>query len=89
MIAAPEYSLKAQVKLVLALCVLHNFICTFDPNDLDVEDLEEIERRSLPRNPSDFGGAVDATERRCADARHDVIAKEMWVQYVAYIVVNI
>ena len=45
MVAAPEYSLAVQAKLVPALCVLHNFIRIHDPEDeeeLDSDD-DEVE----------------------------------------------
>ncbi|KAF9487157.1 hypothetical protein BDN71DRAFT_1351245, partial [Pleurotus eryngii] len=39
---APEYLLKKQAKMVLALCVLHNFIHVHDPQDLDGATLEDL-----------------------------------------------
>ena len=33
MVAAPEYLLEKQAKLVNAICALHNFIQTYDPKD--------------------------------------------------------
>jgi hypothetical protein len=84
MVAAPECPVQTQAKLVPALCVLHNFIRTYDPEDMDLVDLAEVERRSPQRQPEDFGSAVDAAEREHANDRRDKIAQEMWTQYVAY-----
>lgn len=39
MVGAPEYPVQTQAKLIPALCVLHNFIQTYDPEDLDLVDL--------------------------------------------------
>ena len=41
MVAAPQYSLKTQSKIIHAICVLHNFIHVHDPDeDLGVLDAE-------------------------------------------------
>lgn len=42
MIAAPEYSLEKQAKIILAICVLHNFIRVHDPEDIDEADMAEL-----------------------------------------------
>ena len=54
MVAAPEYPVQTQAKLVPALCVLHNFIQTHDPEDLDLVDSAEVECRSPQRQPVIF-----------------------------------
>jgi hypothetical protein len=46
MIAAPEYSLKQQAKLVNAICTLHNFIQAYDPEDGDEINHTEVEQAS-------------------------------------------
>ncbi|EGO05085.1 hypothetical protein SERLA73DRAFT_44852, partial [Serpula lacrymans var. lacrymans S7.3] len=38
MVAAPEYALEVQAKLIPALCVLHNFIQLHDPDDSNNEE---------------------------------------------------
>ena len=77
MVATPEYPVRTQAKLVPALCVLHNFIHTYDPEDMDLVDLEEVEHRSPQRQPEDFRSAVDAAEREHANDRCDKIAQEI------------
>ena len=84
MVAAPEYPVQTQAKLVPALCVLHNFIRTHDPEDLDLVDSAEVECRSPQRQPQDFRVTVDAAERREANDRRDKIAQAMWTQYIEY-----
>jgi len=84
MVAAPEYKVQTQAKLVPALCVLYNFIRTHDPEDLDLVDLAEVECRSPQRRPENFGGAVGAAERQDANDRWDRIAQVIWAQYVEH-----
>jgi len=42
MIAAPEYSLKKQAKIINAICALHNFIHVYNPDDIDEADMAEL-----------------------------------------------
>jgi hypothetical protein len=54
MVAAPEYSLKVQGKIVCAICVLHNFICVHHHDkDLGVTDVE-LSRRTPRRSTAYF-----------------------------------
>lgn len=85
MVAAPEYSLEVQGKIIRAICVLHNFICVHNPDeDLGVTDAE-LSRRTPRRSVADFRGSVSAEERTNANARRDEIAQRMWEQYQEYI----
>ena len=84
MVAAPEYSLEKQAKLVNAICALHNFIWTYDPKDGDEINLTEVERTSPQSLQEDFAIDVTAAEREEASKKRDQIAKAMWEQYVAY-----
>ena len=34
MVAAPEYSLKTQTKMIPALYAMHNFICIYNPKEI-------------------------------------------------------
>lgn len=89
MTAAPEYDLRTQSKITLALCVLHNFIRVHDPDDLSEEETEEHEeelKRRVPRRvPTDFCPHVPRTESQRATKKRDRIAKAMWEQYQSYI----
>jgi hypothetical protein len=85
MVAAPEYSLEVQGKIIRAICVLHNFIRVHNPDeDLGVTDVE-LSRRMPRRSAADFGGSVSAEERTNANMRRDEIAQQMWEQYQEYI----
>ena len=84
MVAAPEYSLEVQGKIIRAICVLHNFIRVHNPDeDLGVTDVE-LSRRMPRRSVADFGGSVSAEERTNANTRRDEIAQRMWEQYQEY-----
>jgi hypothetical protein len=84
MVAAPEYSLETQTKIVPALCVLHNFIRVYDSEENVV--LEELSTWAPRRNPEDFSRqGVSAQEKARANTKRDDIAKEMWREYQEYL----
>jgi secreted trypsin-like serine protease len=84
MVAAPEYDLETQNKIIHAICVLHNFICVHNPDeDMGVTEAE-MARRMPRRSAADFGGSVSAEERTRANTRRDDIAQHMWEQYQEY-----
>jgi hypothetical protein len=83
MVAAMEYLIQTQAKWY-PHCVFYTTLSVYDPKDMDLVDLEEVEWRPPQRQPEDFGCAVNAAEREYATERHDKIAQEMWAQYVAY-----
>jgi hypothetical protein len=84
MVAAPEYSLETQTKIVPALCVLHNFICVYNPTEN--VGLEELSTQAPRRNPADFNHrGVSAQEKARANSKRDDIAKEMWRQYQEHV----
>jgi hypothetical protein len=85
MVAAPEYSLETQAKIIHAICVLHNFIHVHNPDkDLGAPETE-LDRRMPQRSAMDFGGSVTTEETNSANARRDSIAQHMWAQYQEYI----
>jgi hypothetical protein len=64
---APEYSLAVQGKIIIALCVLHNFIWIYDPDDLmDDEELkirDQILAKPAPHRQADeYGHNVSIEE---------------------------
>jgi hypothetical protein len=52
MITAPEYSLEIQTKIITTLCVLHNFSCAYNPED--IVGLEELSAQAPRQNAEDF-----------------------------------
>jgi len=82
-----------QARVPAALCALHNFMHRHEPDvlcgdldDADIEeewnilaDMEEEVDEVLYGHLGD--GPTTAAERRWAEALHDRIAQEMWVDY--------
>jgi hypothetical protein len=85
MTSRPEYSLHIQSQIILAICVLHNFIHVHDPDDLDLESFydcdEELNCRSCHYVPESHRYHVLPAESDQATSFHDEIAKAMWWQY--------
>ena len=80
MVAAPEYNLETQTKIIPALCALHNFIRIYNPEE--IEDLEGLSARTPRRNAEDFSyQGISAQKKQRANIKRDVIAKKMWRQY--------
>ena len=88
LVAAPEYSTKTQAKLVLAICALHNFIGSYDPDDAASYDISELDRDSPFPQAEELGHNLSQQESRRANSRRDMIAKEMWEQYQEYLQVR-
>ena len=83
MVAAPEYSLSKQAKLVNAICVLQNFIQAYDPEDGN-DIIAKVEQASPQHLQENFAVEVSTAEWEEVSERQDQIAKAMWEQYIAY-----
>jgi hypothetical protein len=87
MVASPEYTLRTQAKIPLALGALHNFIRIMDPSDdaKDDEDYLEGEGEALSAqpdiNPEHLGHHISQAERSRAGEARDMIAMAMWEDY--------
>jgi hypothetical protein len=82
----PQFSMDIQARLPPALAAVHNFIHKHDPNDLaDYEDVEDPQPGTCAGEQAAEGqlaaGLPRAAERAQANARHDKIMQDMWVQY--------
>ncbi|XP_020243256.1 uncharacterized protein LOC109821479 [Asparagus officinalis] len=87
----PHYPFRAQVDIVLACAVLHNYIAMVDPDDdifnetVEIEDDEGTVANEDDNNIVDF--SQPQTQREQAESRNvwknrrDQIAWEMWVDY--------
>jgi hypothetical protein len=95
MTIAPEYSIKTQAQIPIALAGLHNFIRINDPDDFAGNG----PGTGGPRNPTftlceadgdehrefleeELGWFISAVEKSRATAFRDEIAEAMWAQYV-------
>ncbi|XP_020263332.1 uncharacterized protein LOC109839313 [Asparagus officinalis] len=89
--AKPHYPFRAQVDIVLACAVLHNYIAMVDPDDDIFNETVEIEDDEGEVANEDDNNIVDfsqpQTQREQAESRNvwknrrDQIAWEMWVDY--------
>ncbi|KAJ7085991.1 hypothetical protein B0H15DRAFT_782549, partial [Mycena belliarum] len=98
---APEYPMETQARFIPAIGALHNFLRIHDASDdaedlaeMDDDSPERREARRLsdfierePREISaeELGWNIPPEERVRAAARRDKIAKQMWVDYLAYL----
>jgi hypothetical protein len=80
----PGYDMKVQIHITPALCALHNFIRRHDPEEIStIETFPDEE----DHNVNAFGtlGEVElsATVRKAVNTRRDLIAKQMWMDYIS------
>jgi len=79
----PPYDMNIQILILQALCALHNFICHYDPDDLQTFE-EASENWYNPFPDGDLAaGPADCDEAERANAKRDEIAQQMWNDYVA------
>jgi hypothetical protein len=84
LLRAPEYTIKQQIQLILALTALHNFIAIRDTHsDADFQDLEEFDTWVdwSPPPPPDHE-ARDITAKAEMERLRDTIAEQMWADYI-------
>jgi hypothetical protein len=81
---ANDFPIKVQGRIASAICVLHNFIRTYDPRDLEEEEAEE-EAPECNQTGNDVIRSVPSAEAAAANKRRDQIAKDMWTQYQGYL----
>lgn len=88
----PEFSITTQAEIVLACCVLHNFIrIQNDPNDDpegEVYGPDDLQDNSTSSGITDTNAGTTAQQRRAktkeANSFRDRIAKAMWDSYTNY-----
>jgi hypothetical protein len=78
----PEYNMKLQVRLPLALGAVHNFIRIHDPEEIN--DFVDISNEGTHERYGTLAlGPAGHAERLRAVQKCDEIAERMWVQYQA------
>ena len=70
LVAAPEYDIQTQAKIVLAICTLHNFIHIHDPDDLEGAT-DELECRSSRQTREHYGRSITESEKKRGDRIHE------------------
>lgn len=79
----PEYTIKQQVQLILALTAVHNFIAVRDgKSDVDYEDLEEFDVTDWTSGAAPSVEDVATPARAAMLKLRDEIAEQMWVDYI-------
>ncbi|XP_059627698.1 uncharacterized protein LOC132270539 [Cornus florida] len=83
----PTYSIETQTEIILACCILHNYLMGVD---LDERHIDEVDRELLNQvevqvENEDEDTDDDRTPRDIAEGEHirDTIAMNMWNYYVA------
>jgi hypothetical protein len=82
LVVTPEYNLATQAKMVPAICLLHNFICVHNINDLPVVSESHGAVRT---QVGELGRDVSLAERNRASELRESIAKAMWESYQSII----
>lgn len=84
LLLAPEYNVDIQSRIPAALCALHNFIRTHDPDDeIEMQEIgmdEDVPGPFIP-GPAVEPEAGGGTSRNQAIALRNRIANELWAQY--------
>jgi hypothetical protein len=83
----PEYPFPVQAKIVIALCILHNFIKVTGGEDTFFEHDED--QRENDAGDEEVIGVLGRTEgtadRAAAAAMRDAIAEQMWADYQSHL----
>jgi DDE superfamily endonuclease len=79
LLLAPEYSLEIQARIPAALCAIHNFIRTYETGEeLMAPDLND----DIPNDHDHVASAAVAADLDVPSARRDLIAQQMWDDYI-------
>jgi len=84
--------MSVQSRIPTVLAVLHNFICHYDPKEINVYrdptaefDLEVLEMATTASVGELGTGPASVAERNDVNARQDRIVCNMWAQYSTYL----
>jgi len=84
--------MSVQSCIPTALAALHNFICHYDPKEIDVYcnltaefDLKVLEMAATASVGELGTGPASVAERNDVNARQDRIMRDMWMQYSMYL----
>ncbi|KIK13049.1 hypothetical protein PISMIDRAFT_18263 [Pisolithus microcarpus 441] len=82
LVVPPKYSMHIQAHLPPALACIHNFICTWDPVDIDDPEVVQ-EAQDVGMVGSIANGVPTNAEHAWMSAKRDEIAACMWASYIA------
>ena len=75
----PHYDLHTMTNIILACCILHNFLRGVDNDD---SLIEEVDRELLQQDIQVSASQVRDDDHRLGSHIRDTIANEMWQDYV-------
>ena len=77
----PTYSVEIQSQIVLACCILHNFLMEFDP---DLEYINKVDEELANQSPSEEESGDISAEKDHAqgESLRNEIAMQMWNDYI-------
>jgi len=78
----PSYDLQTQVEIMPALAALHNFIRIHDPEEIDDLLADSFQEPDLNSFGHLADGVTNSAIREAANVRRDLIAQQMWDDYV-------
>ncbi|XP_059634222.1 uncharacterized protein LOC132276683 isoform X1 [Cornus florida] len=77
----PTYDVKTQVDIILACCIIHNYLMGMDP---DESLFNEVDRELLNETPHEEHGPMERSEdHSLGEHLRDSITSHMWHDYVA------
>ncbi|XP_059663464.1 uncharacterized protein LOC132309133 [Cornus florida] len=77
----PTYDVNTQVDIILACCIIHNYLMGMDP---DESLINEVDRELLNETQNEEAGPVEGSEdHSLGEYLRDSIASHMWHNYVA------
>lgn len=90
LLISPKYSIEIQVRIPTALCALHNYICTHDPDEgplPHVPIVNDNHQDAFPAPPGHAGAdnSSAAPVYTNANTFRDRIATQMWEDYQNYL----
>lgn len=80
----PTYGIKTQNMIMIACCILHNYLMVVDPDeDLINEVDEEIDNQNAPQNERALGNDEVEDNARSGENLRNSITSAMWRDYTS------
>ncbi|XP_065865632.1 protein ALP1-like isoform X1 [Euphorbia lathyris] len=78
----PNYCVNTQNKIIVACCILHNYMIGVDPNDAILEQVDEEILNWNNSEDEQHNARENNEETRQGEIVRDLIAADMWVDYI-------
>ncbi|TXG57010.1 hypothetical protein EZV62_018323 [Acer yangbiense] len=76
-----HFSVRTLTKIVLACCILHNYLMGVDPDEQILREVDQELWNSEPQTEDIYSTEKDNEEARLGTSIRDEIAKRMWQEY--------